>query len=195
MPKSWLIADTHLKHQRVATYCRRPENFTELIDRNVKQTVKPEDTLLHLGDVGIDKAEGPDGFMKYVRDWPGRKILVRGNHDQKSVMWYMDHGFDFACDAMIFRGAWLTHKPWLGELPKGCFVNVHGHLHNVWSGFISEDPSQQDEFSEVYKKGCLPREFNRLFAVEYTNYTPVEMDKFLAKPDKYQARGPQGGKI
>jgi hypothetical protein len=29
-----------------------------------------------------------------------------------------------------------------------------------------------------------------LFAIEYTGYKPVEFDKFIAKPDKYQARGP-----
>jgi calcineurin-like phosphoesterase family protein len=191
MRKTYIISDTHLKHAKVATYCQRPENFTELIHNNVMTIVKPEDTLIHVGDVGIDKEEGPDGFMRLVREWPGKKILVRGNHDDKSCVWYMDHGFDFACDAMLYRGVWFTHHPWIDPLPKGAHVNVHGHLHNVWSGFISKDPSQRDEFSEAYEAGRLPREYNRLFAVEYTGYSCVEMDKFLAKPDKYQARGPR----
>lgn len=191
--KNWLISDTHLKHDQVATYCKRPANFTELIDKNVRRLVQPGDTVIHVGDVGIDKAEGPDGFMKYIRDWPGRWILVRGNHDQRSVNWYMDHGFAFACDAMIFRGAWITHKPWLGYLPDGTHVNVHGHLHNVWDGFIDEDPEKdEDEFSQSLKLGRLPRPWNRLFAIEYTNYGPVDFDKFVAKPDKYKARGPNG---
>lgn len=191
--KFYLISDTHLKHQKVATYCRRPENFTELIDENVRRIVKPEDCLIHLGDVGIDKAEGPDGFMKYVRSWPGKKILVRGNHDQKSCGYYMEHGFDFACDMMVFRGVLLTHKPWLEELPEGTHVNVHGHLHNVWDGFLPEDPEkQQEEFVTAALTGRLMRSFHRLFAVEYTNYSPVDFDKFVSKPDKYQARGPHG---
>ena len=191
MGKVYLLSDTHLKHQKVATYCKRPEGFTELIHNNVMRIMKPEDTLIHLGDVGIDKVEGPDGFMKFVREWPGHKVLVRGNHDGKSCQWYTEHGFDFACDAMVYRSVWLTHKPWLGVLPEGTHVNVHGHLHNVWDGFLPDDPEKgQEEFTFAAKSGKLLREFHRLFAVEYTNYCPVEFDKFVGKPDKYQARHP-----
>jgi calcineurin-like phosphoesterase family protein len=144
--------------------------------------------LLHLGDVGIGD---PEGYVKLIRDWPGRKVLVRGNHDGKGCQWWMEHGFDFACDAMVYRGVWLTHKPWLGELPPGTHVNVHGHLHNVWDGFYPDDPEAgQDEFVVAAQTGRLLRPFHRLFAVEYTDYRPVEFDKFVAKPDKYQARGP-----
>lgn len=189
MGKIWLISDTHLKHAKVATYCQRPEDFTEKIHNNIMSMVKPEDTGIHIGDVGIDKEEGPDGFMRLVRKWPGKWTLVRGNHDDKSCGWYMDHGFAFACDATLFRGVWFTHHPWTDPLPKGANVNVHGHLHNVWDGFLSKDPSQRDEFSEAYMAGRLPREYNRLFAVEYTDYKPVEMDKFVSKPDKFKARG------
>lgn len=186
-----LIADTHLKHKKVATYCDRPEGFTELIHKNVMQTQRPEDLLIHLGDVGIDKEEGPDGFMKYVREWPGRKWLIMGNHDNKSATWYMDHGFDMACHAMLFRGVWLTHHPAL-SLPYGAHLNVHGHLHNVWDGFYPDDPEAKDnEFVLSAKLGKLPMPFNRLFAVEYTDYRPVDFDKFVAKGHKlYQSAGP-----
>jgi hypothetical protein len=103
----------------------------------------------------------------------------------------MEHGFDFACDAMVYRSVWLTHKPWLGELPSGTRVNVHGHLHNVWDGFLPENPEKcQEEFTFAAKSGKLLRDFHLLFAVEYTNYCPVEFDKFVGKPDKYQARHP-----
>lgn len=153
--------------------------------------MKPDDTLIHLGDVGIDKTEGPDGFMKYVRDWPGRKVLVRGNHDNKSCVYYMEHGFTFACDMLEFRSVLLTHKPWLDPLPRSCHLNVHGHLHNCWDGFLPGDPEkEQEEFVFAAKNGRLVRPWHRLFAVEYTNYFPIEMEKFIAKPDKYKARGP-----
>ena len=151
--------------------------------------MKPEDLLIHLGDVGI----GPyEGFMLMVKAWPGRKVLVRGNHDTHSCQWYMEKGFDFACDGMIYRGVWLTHKPWLGELPEGTHVNVHGHLHNVWDGFLPEDPEkEQEEFVVAAKTGKLLKPWHRLFAIEYTDYKPVEFDRFIAKPDKYQARHPK----
>lgn len=185
--KTYLISDTHLNHDKIKTWCQRPDNHTELIDQNVRRIVQPTDVLIHLGDVGIGKTEV---FMPTVQAWPGRKILVRGNHDGKSCQWYMDNGFDFACDAMIYRGVWFTHKPSV-ELPKSTTVNVHGHLHNVWHGFGKDDPeAKNQEFHKTFERGMLEFPFQRLFAVEYTGYAPVEMDKFVQKPDKYQARGP-----
>lgn len=188
MSNVWLISDTHLNHDNIKTYCQRPDNFTELLDRNVRAVVKPGDTLIHLGDVGI----GRDlGYMTIVANWPGHKVLVRGNHDSHSCQWYVDHGFQFACDAMAYRSCWLTHHPWTDPLPKGTALNLHGHLHNVWDGFLSHDPDQADEFYQAYRSGRLPRDYNRLFSVEYTEYRPVDFNKFVTKPDKYQARGPR----
>jgi len=188
--KTYLIADTHLKHEKMKTYCQRPANFTSLIDRNVRNTLRPQDTLIHLGDVGIGKT---DDWADIVKGWDCRRILIEGNHDEKSPTWYTDKGlFHFACKAMIYRGAWLTHKP-SDVLPPGCSVNVHGHLHNVWDGFVSDDPeAKNNEFYHAFELGRLPRPYQRLFAVEYTNYMPVEFDKFIQKAaDKYKAVGPR----
>ena len=191
MPKAYLISDCHLNHSNIKTWCQRPDDFTDRIDRNVLNTLKPGDTLLNLGDFGIGDVEGYVNTAKRWKAYGIKHILVRGNHDQKSPLWYMDNGFDFACDMMVFRGCLLTHKPWMGELPDGVHVNLHGHLHNVWSGFLPTDPEkEQEEFVYAAKNGKLLRDFHRLFAVEYTDYRPVEFDKFVSKPDKYQARRP-----
>jgi hypothetical protein len=36
----------------------------------------------------------------------------------------------------------------------------------------------------------LKHPWQRLFAIEYTDYRPVEFNKFVSHPDKYQSRGP-----
>lgn len=186
--KTYLISDPHLNHDNIKTYCQRPDDFTDRIDKNVHAIVKDEDILINLGDIGIGK---PEGYMKLVQAWPGRKILVRGNHDQKSCQWYMNNGFDFACDGMIYRGCWLTHKP-SDVLPLGTNINIHGHLHNIWDGFHSDEPeAQTSEFVMAAKAGRLAHPWQRLFAIEYTDYKPVEFDKFVNKSDRYQARGPK----
>lgn len=175
----YLISDTHLKHKEMKTYCQRPSNFTETIHKNVIHTVKAEDLLIHLGDVGIAK---PEEWEWMIRAWPCRKALIRGNHDRsKSNTWWMEHGFDFACDSMIFRSCWLTHEP-VKVLPEGCQLNIHGHLHNIWHGF------RPDRGAEPTR---LHNSWQRLFAIEYTEYRPVEFDKFVARPEKYQATGPR----
>jgi calcineurin-like phosphoesterase family protein len=190
MRKTYLLSDSHLNHEKIKTYCVRPDDFTERIDKNVRQTVKDTDTLIHLGDVGIHH---PEVFMKTVAAWPGKKILVRGNHDQKSCSYYMDNGFDFACDALIYRSCWLTHKP-ASFLPEGTHLNIHGHLHNVWDGFVDTDPEKKnDEFMQATTLGHLLHPWQRLFAVEYTNYGVVEFDKFTANTDnRYKSMGPKG---
>ncbi|HZS43411.1 MAG TPA: metallophosphoesterase [Candidatus Paceibacterota bacterium] len=177
--KTWLITDTHLNHNNIKTYCQRPDDHTERIDANIRRMVSPNDILIHLGDIGIGKT---DVFMPTVQKWPGKKWLIRGNHDTKSCQWYVQNGFDMACDGLIYRGAWLTHKPWRAPLPRGTHINIHGHLHNVWDGFLADDPEKQkDEFFISAKKGKLLYPWQRLLAVEYTNYMPVEFDKFVAK--------------
>lgn len=185
--KTYLLSDTHLKHEAMKTYCLRPSNFTELTHKNVMNTLKPEDLLLHLGDVGIGKYEDWEWM---VRTWPCKKVLVRGNHDRNhSCGWWMDHGFDFVCDSMIYRGVWLTHEP-AKALPDGTQFNVHGHLHNIWHGFHKTAAAGSPE-AEAWKTQRLQNAWQRLFALEYTKYMPVEFDKFLAKPDTYLARGPK----
>lgn len=180
----YLISDTHFKHENMKTYCDRPADFTERLIKNWNQVVKPEDTVIHLGDVAIGSLEHWDWIVPSL---PGIKILIRGNHDrQRSVSWWMNHGFNFACDGMRFRNCWLTHEPDTSRA-GGCELNIHGHLHNIWHGFAANAGDERD----ATEQKRLRNSWQRLFAVEYTNYMPIEFDKFVAHPDKYQARGPK----
>lgn len=182
--KIYLISDTHFNHANIATYCDRPETFTETIIKNWAQVVRPEDCVIHLGDVYIGKHAGWDAIYPRL---PGRKILVRGNHDKHhGLAWWMEHGFDAAVDTMTFQHCYLTHKP-AEFLPTRCDINIHGHLHNVWHGFHYN--AGQPELERAHKKGKLKNSWQRLFAIEYTNYMPVEFEKFVSHPDKYHARG------
>ena len=175
--KVYLISDTHFNHKNIATYCDRPADFTERIIENWQRTVKPEDLVIHLGDVIIG---GTGGLLGIMESLPGRKTLIRGNHDrQHSCAWWMEHGFQFACDGMKFRQMWLTHEP-STSLADGCQLNIHGHLHNIWHGF-----KPNDGLPEIK----LHRPYQRLFAIEYTDYRPVEFDKFVDHPKKYLATG------
>lgn len=177
--KYFIISDTHLNHEKIKTYCDRPANFTELILRRWNERVTPKDTVIHLGDVAIGHKSA---IGAQIRQLNGRKILVRGNHDlHSSCSWWCDEGgFDFACDGMIFRGLWMSHKP-AKFLPERCNLNIHGHLHNVWGGFHSE---------RIKTPGKLDKPWQRLFSLEYSNYYPIELNNFVDHPQKYQATGP-----
>jgi calcineurin-like phosphoesterase family protein len=182
-----LIADTHFNHNGIATHCDRPPDFTEILVKNWGMRVEEGDTVIHLGDVGIGRKSDIESIL---RELPGRKILVRGNHDrEKSNRWWMNHGFDFSCDAMMWGNWWLTHEP-AKQLPweegSSCEGNIHGHLHNIWDGFVKREPQAAD----VPAFTRLNNPWQRLFAVEYTNYCPIEFQEFVYHCDKYKARGP-----
>jgi len=164
--KEWLITDTHFDHDNIGVYCQRPDGWMDLILRNWKRVVKPEDVIFHLGDVQVGKGKV---LLDLLNDLPGQKILTKGNHDTRSLMWYMRNGFHGAVDVMSYNGVTLSHHP-QNSLIGGTDINIHGHVHNsVW----------------------LPsKDFHRLLALEYVNYTPVDFSKFVGlarSPLKWKA--------
>lgn len=124
----WLTTDTHFGHVNMVKLCYRPEDFAERIIENWKKVVAPDDVVIHLGDVAWYNKPWVNDVLSTL---PGKKILVRGNHDEKSLLYYMKNGFDFAVDsfAMMYRGLDIlfTHEPVLFHTHD---INIHGHLHN-----------------------------------------------------------------
>ena len=132
----WFISDTHWGHANINEYCQRltPEFSDQgklewLMIRNWRSLVKPTDTILHLGDIAFR------GFgMDLLKDLPGRKLFVRGNHDgHLSPEDLAAVGFT-EIDPPIYEtpngGEILcTHYPQKLE-PRGRLFNVHGHVHN-----------------------------------------------------------------
>ena len=67
-----------------------------------------------------------------VRQAPGRKILVYGNHEITSTGLVETNGFDEVHSSLYVEGdppLLLTHVP-LRVVPGSC-VNIHGHLHHT----------------------------------------------------------------
>jgi calcineurin-like phosphoesterase family protein len=183
--KVFLTSDTHINHENIKTYCQRPDDFTSLILKRWNERVRPEDTVIHLGDVIMGHRAA---IKEILAGLNGTKILIRGNHDRKgSCSWWMDHGFNFACDGMKFRNCWLTHEPDSARA-GGSDLNIHGHLHNIWHGFHAGH-DEKDEIGQAWQTKRLKHDWQRLFAIEYTDYYPVEFDHFVSHPDRYNARG------
>lgn len=160
-PQDWLITDTHFNHAKIIELCSRPQNSQQLIIENWQRLVRPEDTVFHLGDVIFSRASE----LKPILDsLPGKKILVRGNHDMNKSQWYVDRGFTFVCYGLEHQHAYMTHKP-SKHLPEGCTVNIHGHLHNT--------PHRDAEYE--------PRPYHRLLSIELENYTPILLSDFLKR--------------
>ncbi|MGI6118899.1 MAG: metallophosphoesterase [Bilifractor sp.] len=83
----YAIGDLHLAFQsevktemqlRSKLWIGHEERFRE----NCEQLIRPEDTLVLVGDHSWGKKLGEcEKDLQYICDLPGRKILIRGNHD------------------------------------------------------------------------------------------------------------------
>ena len=133
--RTWVWSDLHLGDTEVMEYCRRPFGDADAMDRAIMAAwtaaVSPGDTILNGGDVALSGALGGTRRAA-VREAPGRKVLIVGNHDFNLRSGLLD-----AADHDPWTGVLvidtdpplvMTHVP-LDAVPPG-WVNVHGHVHN-----------------------------------------------------------------
>lgn len=157
----WLTTDTHFGHECMHDYCDRPVGFEKTILSRLNTTIKPDDVLYHLGDFCIGRdARWHRDFMK---NCAGKKILIRGNHDKKTVTWYYDAGWDVVCDELRLKlfgkDILLSHRPSV----HSCDINVHGHHHN-------KRHHPEDEISPYHK----------LIYIEH-DYMPLSLRKVVGQ--------------
>jgi len=135
----FVIGDTHFLHTKLATEYEAEARQALERDHNVvmverwRETVKDNDTVLHLGDLALGKK---DEFDRISAMLPGKKYMLKtGNHDRRSRKWYAEHGFTLIPEFWIDYAGWkirVTHRPdddrKYVSYPK--HLNVHGHVHS-----------------------------------------------------------------
>lgn len=185
-----IIGDTHLSHKNIASYCDRPDDWEELIEENLcNLETFPPDLLIHLGDVSLGNDEQWHDLI--TNQLPCKKWLVLGNHDNKSMTWYLNHGWDFVARSftMYYFGLriFFSHRPSIIP-PTKLFVkekvrdveitkersnfdiNIHGHIHN--SNINLPD-------------WCKP------YIIEDRDYKPIDLKGFLDEEIKAKQKSLQ----
>lgn len=159
----YIISDTHFNHEAIKDFEWRPDNFNELIIKNWKKIVNPEDTIIHLGDVIFSRASE---LWDILWQLPWYKILVKGNHDMNRNGWYLNKWFNFVCDKIELRvnhkNVILTHKPIKLEIDQ---YNLHWHLHSNWH--------RDEEFQLVKTDRHI------LYSCELEKYKPILIEKII----------------
>lgn len=174
MCSTWIISDTHFYHERLHTvFGIRPRDFTERIINNWRRLVKDDDLVYHLGDVAITKRAV---LAETMRNLPGKKILIRGNHDRESDGWYLRNGWNEVVksdivsvvdeNSYVIDVVTLSHKPMPIDQCVG--LNIHGHFHNQK---IDRIQLVEPEYVAL----LTPRHY--LFAIENVDYSPVLLNK------------------
>jgi len=136
-PPSHFISDTHFGHNNILRYDRRPfENVYRMQREIVKRycdAVQRTDTVLWLGDFALGLSR--DDETELLRSLPGRKILVRGNHDRHSKTRLLLTGFDAVLDIAEIIDPELgpvlcVHNPLRAATHPEYRYVVHGHRHS-----------------------------------------------------------------
>jgi len=133
----FFIADTHFGHEKIIEYGERPFSSREEMDQVMigkwNSVVGPSDKVYHLGDFGLQRASE---MVDLCSSLHGRKILIKGNHDNLKLSSYSKVFSDIRGTHLLGTGLQngpshlvLSHVPLHPEAIKDGWVNVHGHRH------------------------------------------------------------------
>lgn len=134
----FVIGDTHFGHSNIIKYCNRPFRDVEEMDmvliKNWNEIVSNHDIVIHLGDFALCARERAKEICSQLN---GKKILIKGNHDNWTDDFYRNIGFDYVSKFPIIYGGtsdnngfyMMSHAPlMLSETTP--YWNFYGHVHN-----------------------------------------------------------------
>lgn len=154
MKISAFYSDPHFGHSNIIKYCSRPfsdiEQMTIELVKRYNYLISEDDLVVWVGDCTL----GPpslvrDRLKNIIPYMNGKKILVRGNHDN-SAAYYTDIGFQFVVDELNVHIAdtpcKICHFPYVttqtneisnlftSRRPKiehQDQILIHGHTHST----------------------------------------------------------------
>lgn len=161
--RTFVVADTHWGHEKVCTFSTshgsklRPWDSAAEMDEAMIQlwneTVRPQDKVIHLGDVAMRKEH-----VETMSKLHGRKILVKGNHDNFKLDVYLPYFEDIVGCLSLDRFI-LTHIPVSDHQKYRYRGNIHGHLHSE----------------------SLPDDWYQCVSVEQTDFKPILLESVKSR--------------
>lgn len=177
---TFVISDTHWGHGNIVKYANRPELHNEIMIAQHLRLVGPDDTILHLGDLCMTGSAQRDWYDA-IRRLPGKRYLLRGNHDKENKAFYEDLGYHvlpydrpskkrnnmqggyFTLPLDDGRQVAFSHVPLWSQ--TGWSINVHGHIHTNGYPTFFEGAHERRDFRNV--------------SVEVIGYRPVRLREVI----------------
>lgn len=120
----YVSGDHHLGHENILDYCKRP--FKSIIHHNMElirrwnAVVKPEDTVIHLGDFCFERGEQDHRYWR--KQLNGDIVFIQGNHDNHH---------DAPFQSLIFKYGGIDW--WCSHYPERRYKhNLCAHVHTLW---------------------------------------------------------------
>lgn len=121
----YFTSDLHLGHKKIhqfrAGFNSEKQHEEYILDQWLTYITKRDDVYV-LGDACFTM-----DALKLMESLPGRKHLVRGNHDELDTQDYLKV-FKNVYGLKKYKEFWLSHAPIHPDELRGK-VNLHGHVH------------------------------------------------------------------
>lgn len=165
------ISDTHFSHKKLVDY-GRPVDFEAQILAGLESS--SGDLLIHCGDFCIgDNEENTRLFMQAARGWK-QKVLVRGNHDPQSDVWYLERGWSMVCTSFankyFGKNLVFTHRP--ARPISDADFNIHGHMHGKGTSSHRFEGETATYYDPKYHLDA---------GVDLHNFAPVNLEKLISQ--------------
>ena len=154
----FFTSDYHLQHLKIIQYANRPfvQNklgmleCESLITKNYNKIVNENDFVVFIGDLSCSRNPNKYYIKNYIRALNGRKILIKGNHDNLTDEFYFSL-FEEIYDYLMIDNVMISHYPCVNEQTSNATDKEHHKLvqesetpiTKIYHGHIHDkDPEQ-----------------------------------------------------
>lgn len=139
----YFIGDPHLDHKNIAkfrSFVSSCQQNTDMIVSEWKSRVCKRGVVYVMGDAAFSNEA-----LDMISWLPGKKILIKGNHDDYVSTAAQANVFEEIHGMLKYKAMWLTHAPIHPDELRNK-PNVHGHVHyksimkKTWYGRQILDP-------------------------------------------------------
>jgi len=146
--RTLLTSDIHFFHKNIIAYCDRQHTDEYEMNDHIasvwNEQVRPEDRVLVVGDISAGLSGRSTELFSLLGSLPGKKYLIRGNHDHKPDAWYISAGFEQVVPWLWEDGILFIHKPATAGNDAVLDLRaqlepeliIHGHIHSTVNGQI-----------------------------------------------------------
>ena len=135
----YFIGDPHLGHKAIGRYrpwVKDSAANTAHIHGLWDKTIRKSDVVYVMGDAAFT-----DDDLVALGNLRGRKILIKGNHDDMTSTALQNSVFEEIHGIIKYKAMWLSHAPIHPAELRGK-ASVHGHVHQhsirTWYGTLDK---------------------------------------------------------
>lgn len=195
---NYYISDMHFFHKNVTkegdNFDNRPFNSLTEMHQYMKEKwnskITNGDTVYILGDIAMRGTN--EELIALVAQLKGRKVLIKGNHDDVSDMRYkniFEEIYDYKeITDYVGQDAYklvLSHYPilmWNGQ-HRGT-IHLYGHTHNTYENEFYQECLRRlniENLTRSQKCYDIVRAYNVGCMMPYMNYEPRTLKEILNK--------------